>query len=138
MLQAVQQAAAAVQFDPSSYSFDSVAINGVCVWLIQQIKKSNWKGLAGISEGAPVRILSVVVAALAAAGMTADWTTVNGVGTLAISGISVSSAVALVKNVVFQHVGYKVAYGGSKERDELKAEIAGLRALIVHAPPQAP
>lgn len=139
LLQAAQQAASAVQFDPSSYSFDSVAINGVCVWLIQMLKKSDWKLFAGINEGAPVRLVSLIVAALAAAGMTVDWTSVNGVGTLALSGISISSGLALVKNMLFQHIGYKMTYGKEKDAKDLQTQIAELKALVAaNAQAQAP
>ena len=146
LLQAAQQALSEVKFDPSAYSLDSAALNAFCVWVIQLIKRSNWPILQGINEGTPVRLLSVFVASLAAVGMTVDWHTVNGVGTLAISGISISSGLALVKNFLFQHGMYKIGPGQKKDNEALKAQIEELKKLVAvnmaltkigNVPPQA-
>lgn len=121
-------------FDPSSYSFDSVAINGLAVWIIQRLKMSNGV-FAFIREGRVVQIIGALVAALTAAGMAVDWTVAGGSGTLTITGITVGGVISFlwltVKNVVFQHLIYHGTYG---RKTNGLVGVAGLQASL--PPPQ--
>jgi len=105
-----------VNIDLSQYSFDAVAINVVAAWLIQNLKTSKLPGLGWISEKTPAttRLISVLAAALTAAGMAVDWTAAGATHTLTVTGISVASALTfgwnVLKNWVFQTVAYKAAF----------------------------
>ena len=105
-----------MNIDLSQYSFDAVAINVVAAWLIQTLKTSKLKGLGWITDKTPAttRLLSVLAAALTAAGMAVDWTATGATYTLTITGISVASLLTftwnVIKNYAFQTVAYKVAF----------------------------
>ena len=100
------------QFDPSSYSFDSVALNIVVVWIIQRLKLA--KSMSWINDATPkvTKIVSVAAATLTSAGMSVNWEASGGV--LIISGITAGSVVLFawltIKNVCFQHLIYHSAF----------------------------
>lgn len=106
------------QFDPSSYSFDSVALNIVVVWIIQRLKLAS--SMSWISDATPkvTKIVSVVAATLTSAGMSVNWDASGGV--LTISGISAGAVVLFVwltiKNVCFQHIIYHTAFKPSDSK----------------------
>lgn len=105
-----------MNIDLSQYSFDAVAINIVAAWLIQNLKTSKLPGLGWISEKTPAttRLISVLAAALTAAGMAVSWQDAGATHTLTITGISAASGLTfgwnVLKNYCFQHVAYKAAF----------------------------
>lgn len=107
-------------FDPSSYSFDSVALNGVVVFVIQQMKLSNSRLFSWISCNTPfiTRAVAVVGAAITASAMSVNWSEAAGVGTLTISGITPENmalfAWQIIKNLMFQHGIYKSVFAGDR------------------------
>lgn len=101
-------------FDPSSYSFDSVALNVLVVWVIQRLKLAEWFPWVTEATPAMTKLVSVLAATFTAAGMAVSWTVEQGSGTLVISGITGGSIVTflwlIVKNVAFQHIIYKAGF----------------------------
>lgn len=102
--------------DLSQYSFDSIAVNVVAAWVIQKMKASQLPIFAWISDKTPTttRLLSVLVAALSAAGMTVSWTYADTGYALGISGITATSVAtflwSVLKNYVFQYGAYKTMF----------------------------
>lgn len=100
--------------DFNQYSFDTVAVNVIVAWLIQKMKVSDMRIFAWISQNTPkVNVLvSVVLAAVTAAGMTVDWQ--QDAHTLTITGISLTNVLIflwyIIKNVAFQHGAYKAIF----------------------------
>jgi hypothetical protein len=90
------------------HAMNSLVINAVAGWAISKAKSSNSPWLQWLDASRPVltTIVSTLVAAITAAGMTITWD--GGSGTLTITGISVASVLTfvwfVVKNQVFQHI----------------------------------
>ncbi len=102
--------------DFSAYSLDSVAANIMVSGALQKMKLSDSPLFSWISEVTPktTLLLSAVAAAITAAGMMVNWETVNGVGTLTVSGITPESVASFVwntaKNFTFQEGAYRAFY----------------------------
>ena len=116
-----------MNIDLSQYSFDSVAVNMVVAWLIQKIKLSGWPVFNWINSNTPktTAFISVVMAAVTAAGMSVDWQSAGGAGTLMISGITLSNVALfiwyVIKNTAFQHGAYKVMFQAKPTADQIAA-----------------
>lgn len=99
--------------DLSPYSFDSVAVNAIVVWLIEKLKNSQAPLAGWLSQQTPraMRAVAALTACLSAAGMQAQWSYADTGGTLALSGITVNAVLLFVwyaaKNLIFQEVIYQ-------------------------------
>lgn len=102
-------------------SLDSVAMNIVVAFLIQKMKLSSRPIFKWITTATPKinLLVSVILAAATAAGMSVNWTDSGATHTLAVSGISWTSFFMFVwytiKNFAFQYTAYKTAFKQSKE-----------------------
>ncbi len=112
-----------MQPDFSAYSLDSVATNAMVAWAIQQMKTSNLPIFSWISHNTPkiTLAISVLMAAVTAAGMLVQWDVANGVGTLTISGITPAAILTFVwitaKNLVFQEGAYRAIFKPTAKQD---------------------
>jgi hypothetical protein len=102
--------AAPIAFDPSSYSFDSVALNAIIAYGIRYMRNSsNFKFISRYTPGM-TKAVSAILAAATASLMTVTWDIdQGGSGTLTIAGITVANVASflwlLVKNYTFQGIG---------------------------------
>lgn len=100
--------------DLSPYSLDSVAVNGIIVWLIEKLKASQAPLLGWVSQQTPkaMRVVAALAACISAAGMQAQWSYAEAAGgTLVVSGITVNAVLLFLwyaaKNLIFQEIIYQ-------------------------------
>jgi hypothetical protein len=112
-LYAQDRPVSAPPFDPSSYSFDSVALNAMAAYVIRSMRGSAW--FPWISHYTPriTKITSAVIAAATASLMTVKWEMdQTGAGTFTVSGITLASVLSfvwlLLKNYTFQGGGIAI------------------------------
>ena len=88
-------------------------VSGFVAWIIEQMKKSQWKGLSWINANTPwvTRIVAAIGAALSAAGIHYTWN--STAGTLMITGLSLTAVVSGLWQVaisyLLQHGWYRAA-----------------------------
>lgn len=94
-------------FDPSTYSFDSIAIPGMVGAVIHWLK--GYPRFSWISDKTPnvTRIVGAVAASLTAAGMNIDWVHEQAGLAITIHGVTAASislfAWTIAKNYFFQN-----------------------------------
>lgn len=129
-------------FDPSAYSFDSIAVNVLTVWAIQKLKLTG--RVQWISEATPrvTQFVSVAAAAVTAAGMSITWDMSTGTGTLTIAGITVGSVATFLwltaKNLGFQHVIYQIAFRAPVQEGTPYQLEKSVEGVAIKPPPKEP
>ena len=103
--------------DLSTYSFDSIFVNGIVGMLVEKMKQTKHPLLMWISESTPgiARLVNIVVAAFSASLMALSYTTAaDGSLSVTVSGITFQGLYTFVWTVV-KNFGAQSVAGGALE-----------------------
>lgn len=120
MIQAAQQATQAVQpvVQPqgahpivATHTMDQLAVNAICVWILQQVKKAKFIPFIQQNTYTINRIAALLLAGVTTAGI--GFTFDRGDGTLVITGLTLAGIVTAlwhwVTNYALQETIYQAA-----------------------------
>jgi len=114
---------------------DQIGTSMIVVWLIEQAKKAAWLPWITKHGGAVNRVLSVVLGALATAGII--WTFDPTAGRLVVDGLTLANGATvlwiILKQVTYQEGLYRILVKPSIAVDAAKATAARDKAAVISA-----